>query len=347
MRLGTTILAMASTASALATNNCRRAAAANTFENLVSFGDSYTDDGRLAYYVAHKANGPPAGVLPPQSSVTSSGGLTWAQLVQRGVPGLGLYDYASSGAVCSNEIVSRYLSSINNSYPSVIDNEVPWFKADLAAGNLTLYKNRTAENTVYSLWIGTNDLGSGGFLTEKQVAGANLTTYVECIWSVFDAIYATGGRRFVLLNVAPLHLAPLYRPSSQGGEKKSVTNETEYASKMMEYSTSVNTMFDYGVPFHALVKKRWSGSTVTIFNTHQLLTDIYNNPSAYLTAPANSTGWYHHCAGSVCTNVANTTLDNFMFYDDLHPSTKTDSIIAENFIKVVNGTSKYGTTYKS
>ncbi|CAK7275399.1 hypothetical protein SEPCBS119000_006674 [Sporothrix epigloea] len=344
MHLSLSILALASSASALV---ARSTSSDNSFENLVVFGDSYSDNGRLVYYVAHNASNPPAGELPPQSKVTASGGLTWNQYVQRSIPGLGLYGYASSGAACSNELVPRYLKSINNTFPSVIDNEVPWFKADLAAGNNTLFKNRTAENTVYSLWIGTNDLGSSGFLNDEQVAGTNLTSYVECIWSVFDALYASGGRRFVLLNVAPLHLTPMYRPVSQGGEKKSVTNDTEYSSKMMEYSTSVNTMFDYGMPYQALVKKRWSGSTVTIFNTHQLLTDIYNNPSAYLTAPVNATGWYHHCTSAGCTTPANTTLDNFMFYDDLHPSNKTDSIIAANFIQAVNGTSKYGTTYKS
>lgn len=45
----------------------------------------------------------------------------------------------------------------------------------------------------------------------------NITSYIDCIWTVFDTIYATGGRRFVLLNTAPLQLAPLYTPQSVGG----------------------------------------------------------------------------------------------------------------------------------
>lgn len=45
----------------------------------------------------------------------------------------------------------------------------------------------------------------------------NITSYIDCIWAVFDTIYAAGGRRFVLLNTAPLQLAPLYAPQSVGG----------------------------------------------------------------------------------------------------------------------------------
>lgn len=140
------------------------------FENLVTFGDSYTDDGRLTYYAANNGSAPPAGYLPPQVNVTASGGLAWGQFVQQ-YTGAAYFDYAVSGATCSNEIVLRYFSGINRSFPSVIDDEIPSFEADVAAK--TLYLNRTAENTVYGLWIGTNDLGYGGFLTDSQAPGVS------------------------------------------------------------------------------------------------------------------------------------------------------------------------------
>lgn len=330
-------------------------AACNSFDNLVTFGDSYSDDGRLNYYGAHQGNPPPAGTLQTQTTDTASGGLTWGQYVQESVPGLAFFDYAVSGAVCSTEITSRFFSLINRPFPSVIDDEIPSFQAD-TAGNHSLYQNRTADNTVYTLWIGTNDIGFGGFLNDAQTAGTNITTYVDCVFSVLDAIYAAGGRRIVLFNLAPLHLTPMYRPQSAGGAgdnqywgNKTLYNQTEYANKIMEYTTNVNTIFDYGVPYHTLVRRRWLGASVSIYNTHQLLTDIYNDPSAYLTAPANGTGYYHHCQPTNslnCTTAAGTN-DNYMFYDELHPSTKTDTVIAQNFLDVVSGVSKYGTTYRS
>ncbi|KIH94937.1 GDSL lipase/acylhydrolase family protein [Sporothrix brasiliensis 5110] len=330
-------------------------AACNSFENLVAFGDSYSDNGRLNYYIAHQGKPPPPGTLSTQTNVTASGGLTWGQYVQQSAPGVAFFDYAVGGAVCSNEITPRYFSSINRTFPSVLEDEIPSFQED-TAGSHSLYQNRTADNTVYALWIGTNDIGFGAFLNDAQTAGTNITTYVDCVFSVLDSIYAAGGRRIVLFNLAPLQLVPTYRPQSAGGAgdhqywgNKSLYNETEYANKILEYTVNINTIFDYGVPFHALVRRRWLGASVSIYNTHQLLTDIYNNPSEFLEAPANSTGYFHHCEPTNshnCTDAAG-VIENYMFYDELHPSPKTDSVIAEKFLDVVAGVSKYGTTYQS
>lgn len=311
-----------------------------SFDNLVTFGDSYTDDGRLSYYINHNGQAPPPGVYPPVSNVTASGGLSWGQYVAQYTQANYL-DYAVSGATCSNEIISRYFSAINKPFPSVMDDEMPSYKADIAFK--TLYPDRTAENTVYALWIGTNDLGWEGFLSDSEAPGTDISSYVDCVWSVFDSIYQTGGRRFVLLNLAPLQLAPLYAPLSEGGTgnsqywaNKTAYNITEYSYKIMEYTTNVNTIFDYGVPFQTLVKTRWPGAGFDIYNVHKLLVDIYNNPSAYLDAPAISKGYYHHCNPVNTSDCQDMTsegpLTGFMFYDELHPSTKTGKMCIRSLL---------------
>jgi phospholipase/lecithinase/hemolysin len=282
--------------------------APKAFQNLVAFGDSYSDDGRLGYYISHNGSAPPPGGYQSVSNVTASGGLTWGEWVQQ-YTGVNFIDYAVSGATCSNEIISRYFSAINKPFPSVLDDEIPSFRSDV--NSTTLYPSRTAANTVYALWIGTNDLGFEGFLSDSQAPGTNITTYVECVWQVWDAIYQEGGRRFVLFNNAPLQLTPLYAAESNGGAgnnqywlNKTSYNETEYQYKILEYTTSANTMFDYGFPFQLLVKKRYPGAQIAIFDVHRLLTDIHNNPSEYLASPANSTGYYAHCVptnNSICT----------------------------------------------
>lgn len=140
------------------------------FENLVTFGDSYTDNGRLNYYIDNDGDPPPAGTLQPQSNDTASGGYAWGQFVQQ-YAGVAYFDYAVSGAACSNGYISRYLSSIDKPFPSVLDDELPSFVADIQVQ--ALYPNRTAQNTVYALWIGTNDLGFGAFLTDSQTSGVS------------------------------------------------------------------------------------------------------------------------------------------------------------------------------
>lgn len=102
--------------------------------------------------------------------MTASGGLAWGQFVAQST-GAAYFDYAVSGATCSNDIVARYLAGINRTFPAVLEDELPSFVADIQFE--TLYANRTAENTVYALWIGTNDLGYGALLTDSQAPGVS------------------------------------------------------------------------------------------------------------------------------------------------------------------------------
>ena len=74
----------------------------------------------------------------------------------------------------------------------------------------TFYPNRKADNTVYSMWIGTNDLGAGAFLTDSSLHGTSIPDYVDCVFDRFDEIYKAGGRYFVLMNTVPLELSPIY-----------------------------------------------------------------------------------------------------------------------------------------
>lgn len=88
----------------------------DNFDSLVTFGDSYTDENRLSYIIANNGSLPPAGTYFPEGQNTASGGRTWPRFVvqysgNEGAngwePQLDLYDYAVSGAVCSNNISPR------------------------------------------------------------------------------------------------------------------------------------------------------------------------------------------------------------------------------------------------
>lgn len=133
-----------------------------------------------------------------------------------------LYDYAVSGAVCSNLITPRYLAAIHQDFPSVLEYEIPNFVADIKANNIATGKpffspSLTATDAVYAMWIGTNDIGVDAFFTDSQIPGKVLTDYVNCVYTALDQLYASGARYFVLLNLAPLQLSPLYGNASVGG----------------------------------------------------------------------------------------------------------------------------------
>ncbi|TQN69565.1 Acetylesterase [Colletotrichum shisoi] len=341
-------LSIATLASVAAASQC----GLKKLENLVTFGDSYTDEGRLGYFINNNGSAPPPGTLLPPSNSTASGGYAWGRFVANST-GANYYNYAVSGATCSSEIISRDFAAIRQPFPSVLEYEIPAYRADAAFE--ALYPNRAANNTVYALWIGTNDLGYGAFLTDSNTAGTTLSSYVDCVWEVFDNVYSTGGRHFVLLNIAPLEQSPLYAATELGGmgdsqfwPNKTEYNTTEYQYKMLEYSTSVNTMFDYGAPFHLLVKRRWPGASFSVFDVHSLLGDIHAEPSKYLSSPANVTGVYRACdpVTRVCVD-SSEAKSSFLWYDELHPSERAEEIVAQHFIDVVYGNSTYGTTYAS
>ena len=80
----------------------------DNFDSLVTFGDSYTDEGRLGYIIQQNFTLPPVGTYLPEGLNTASGGRTWPRFaVQYTNEQLELYDYAVSGAVCSNNITPR------------------------------------------------------------------------------------------------------------------------------------------------------------------------------------------------------------------------------------------------
>jgi len=116
--------------------------------------------------------------------------------------------------VCDNKIIYRWISNVFGPFPDVID-ETTSYIADVnylnsSTGTNTFYTNRRADNTVYSMWIGTNDLGNGAFLTDSSLNGTTIPDYVDCVYDHLDQIYATGARYFVLMNTVPLELSPLY-----------------------------------------------------------------------------------------------------------------------------------------
>lgn len=223
---------------------------------------------------------------------------------------------------------------INADFPSVLEYEIPAFIADKASvrnGTSEAYFSPalTDNDSVYAMWIGTNDLGQWAFLTDSQVPGKVLTDYTDCVYQAMDQLYQQGARVFVLMNTIPLQLAPMYANASLDGviqPDMSSMNRTKVSNVMHEYTTTVNNVFKYQTPFEALVSRRYPGANFANFDVWQLISDIYDNPSAYLngTQPANVTGFIHHCRmegeEQVCEDeYGGTSDDSFLWYDALHP----------------------------
>lgn len=170
------------------------------FKDFVSFGDSYSS---LAG----------AGGI----GITFDGGSVWPQFVSTSAHAT-LHDFAVAGAVCSDV----YKNPGSGTRDREIQDQLPKW---LSTPNST---HLPASSTVYSNWIGTNDLGIDGFLASDEPTGYNITSFIQCNWDVMDTIYKNGGRYFVILNTAPLQLTTLYAAIGENG----VGNNHYWADKV-------------------------------------------------------------------------------------------------------------------
>ncbi|EXJ81977.1 hypothetical protein A1O1_08044 [Capronia coronata CBS 617.96] len=316
----------------------------SNFDSLITFGDSYTDESRLGWFINHNGTAPPAGSLSPENFVTASGGRTWPRYViqytsssgngngSEWMPQTTLYDYAVSGAmVLINQRTVPLRPGIRTPrLPSRPDRSA----RELISPEPFFTPSLTATSAVYALWIGTNDLGVWAFLTDSQVPGKVLSDYTSCVYEVFNALYASGGRMFVLMNTAPLHLAPLYANASLHGVGANQywpakpANLTQIAETMHEYTSTVNAVLEYRTLFENLVAHRYPGARFALFDMYSLISDIYDAPSNYLNGTGvldggeSVWGYENDCDlnQTVCVKRDNgTNSDAFLWFDELHP----------------------------
>lgn len=213
-----------------------------------------------------------------QNHNSFSNGRPWPSYVAQ-YSGASVYNYAVSGAACSNHVTPVDFPAINGPYPAVEQYEIPAYIADsrYVDENGAKFLNTPPDETVYSIFIGTNDLGNYALLTDEQQPGTNIVNYTDCVFRAIGSIYDNGGRHFVLQNVAPLNLSPQYGLPGKGGLATSQywldkpSNITEISSKMAEYVSLVNAVYEYQTPYLFEVANRFRGAHVAVMDMHGLV----------------------------------------------------------------------------
>lgn len=279
----------------------RAECAGTKFKSLVQFGDSYTDMARLHYFVTHNGTAPPVGWEQPdvsttflflewklgsdkqQSNNTRSGGYIWGHYVSEWA-NVNVYDYAVSGAVCSNKITPKPFPILGRNFPSVAEYEIPAFLADseYTTPSGDKFLDIPPEETVYSMWIGTNDLGV--FLTGDQTPGKTIVDYLDCVYSALDRVYENGGRNFILMNVIPLQLTPEYATRENHGvgpnlywPDKPVDKMTVKSYEMFAEVTIANDLYRFRTPVEVLFANRYPGASFAVMDTHRLVRPVIDS----------------------------------------------------------------------
>jgi len=316
-------------------------------KTLVTFGDSYTDQSRLGHWYTNQSAPPPhyQELYPPLSSA-ADGGATWVRYAEI-YGGIKSQNYAVSGAACSNKLTGRpgvgppaYTEA---EFPSVQEYEIGALLTDHLipqTGKLDL----DPETTVYSIWIGTNDVGFGSLLTGNQTEGVTIVDVTECVIAWAKTLYQYGARNFIFQNMIPLELTPLYGKLPQPLDRywPYARNRTQYSIEIRELVQSGNALWDLQVPNFVSSSP---GAQAAVFNSNQLFRNIYYNPSKYLNGshPLNVTGYDSHSNITGGDTVVSPNPDSFMWYDSLHFSQQIARQLAKEIVATLVGTSQYAT----
>ncbi|KAF9450391.1 carbohydrate esterase family 16 protein [Macrolepiota fuliginosa MF-IS2] len=276
-------------------------------KTLVTFGDSTTDTQRVF-----------------------NGGVQWPDYVS-GYANVTLYPFAQSGSTCSNAITPR-------PFPALVESQLPTFFEEKKNGTVKLEE----KSTVYTLWMGTNDIGVNSILTQGNEA--TIVDVASCLTGWVKTMYDSGARNLILQNLFPLEKTPIYSIDSWPAFYWHLPrNATEFHYDMKNYVDTLNTMTKLMV--QDLVPSL-PGAHVGIFDTHSMFNDVIANPSKYLngTAPLNTTGCIKACVYEVgteintCTFYANgTDRDSFVWWDELHASEQADRNIAKQISNIITG----------
>lgn len=176
-----------------------------------------------------------------------------------------LYNCAVAGAACFNDITPRWDDDTVGLFPDYQGYETPDFLADKAVTNAdgTQLFTGESESTVYSLWIGTNDLGNKAFLTDSEISGKSIPDDIDCNYSVFDNLYVSGARNMILMNIVPLNYAPQYALLQDGGvvsdkylTDKAMWNATALSGRMWDQADLANGTFEYRTPVEVKIENR-------------------------------------------------------------------------------------------
>ena len=163
--------------------------------------------------------------------------------------------------------------------------EIPAFLADQAykePDSGVAFLDVPSDETAYALWIGTNDLGNGAFLTDSQIPGKTIVDYVDCVYQAMDRLYTAGARFFVLLNVIPLNLTPLYGLPGAGGLaatkfwKDKPANTTEISYRMQKEVLLVDDDFKYRTPYETKIANRYPGAEIAVFDVWNLVCEGFS-----------------------------------------------------------------------
>ena len=286
--------------------------AAPSFSQIYVFGDSLSDTGNLAsiggdlpapYYMNRVSNGPVA--------------------VETLAARLGLSAEASLHLV-GPEVGSNYAVARANAYGNDI--------YDLNTQLISFHANHgfvAPADALYVMFIGGNDVRDAVYVQDFALAQSLVKAAVTEVRHAIESLAQAGARSFLLVNSPNISVIPETRFFATDDPElvdralllsNLFKTEMHGIAEQLEADSSINiSEFDLFKFFNKLLKKAdkygFSNSTEACFST------LVYDADAYFFHPDCNYG---------------VNFDQFIFFDEIHPTTRVHKMVGEAFYKALN-----------
>ncbi|KAK4464482.1 carbohydrate esterase [Cladorrhinum samala] len=266
---------------------------------LITFGDSYSQTGFDVSSTKPSAGNPLGN--PPLPGWTASGGLNWVGFLasQFNTSNLLTYNFAYGGATTNASLVTPYAPSVL----SLID-QVAQFSGSIASK--PAYAPWTAENALFGVWIGVNDVGNSWW---KEEYDALVESIMDSYFGRLQVLYDAGARNFVLLSVPPIQRTPAQIAQGEWA------TQTEAVS-IDKYNAAIATRL-------AAFTAKNAGVVAKIVDTAAPFNTALDNPTAYGSPDATC----YNGDGKSC-----------LWFNDYHPGIEINRLVARAVADAWKGT---------
>ncbi|KAG8739853.1 hypothetical protein FRC10_005048 [Ceratobasidium sp. 414] len=199
-----------------------------------------------------------------------------------------------------------------------------------------------SQDTIYSIWIGTNDVGAGALLTDplENVSVVNTTA---CVFDWVKSLYDQGARNFLIQNMIPLYLSPMYSATGYTTKFWNLPHDQlEWSILMAELVRSGNELTALRTQYVAPLQ--FPGANFGLFDSYRLLKDMYENPASHLVGPPynvkdaiDACKYPYGDSMLVCVKQPAAVHDSYLWRDEVHPSTQADRVVARHILSALSG----------
>ncbi|PHV11465.1 SGNH/GDSL hydrolase family protein [Chitinimonas sp. BJB300] len=272
----------------------------NRINKIIAFGDSLSDTQNLYNTLHWQLPNPNRWFLGRFSN-----GYTWVEYLARDLK-LPLYSWAIAGAGAGTEKLA--IANLGTLEIPGLMGQVQLWKAHRQKA-----PNYRPENTLFTVFIGGND-----FINYNRSVEHVLTTQKEALQHLISA----GARNILLIKLPNMSRAPIFNYKN---------NAEIVANKITDYNTQLEEMA-------TVLKVQNGGSSniqIHLFDCHTWFNDLLNNPSNHGMVTTDTScleinsGNLIAFLGNPNPRAACSNPNTFVFWDVLHPTTRTHQLLSE------------------